>query len=499
MERNFILNTKCSILFLFITIKLAGQNYFATNLEYGNFNIGYDIIKTIDLGRPTLNGTSTEVGRAMTLNVWYPAKASKKLQKMVFKDYITPEGIKNLENEKKYLLDRVAELSGDTVNFFLAANDILNSETKVEFKAPIVEGKLFMIFFPDLPYGQSIMCEYLASHGYLVVSPTIQGSFNKAIEYNVRGIETGVDDLEFSLAFVRSNYKVQQSFAVMGLGFNASITLAHFMRNTDIACYISLEGGITTKFENNLIEKSPYFDIKLCNRPMLIINAPHPDVDTKLTLKYKYAKKVYQHFFHSSEFYFLNYGIWEKQITNIFPKANKGKTWVSFESACLTTKYFLDLNLQGLKENSKHFVTSSSDLYEMKIIEACELPLEDAKIFDLIEKKGMNYLIPYLEEKMLCDPKYISFNTYFQIGNKLMEMNKYSELLAWGHMFNQSFQASAIPHILLGKSYLAQENKNISKEHFKLALSLLENDDELNSNEKIYYYEHLLSLLEKTD
>lgn len=496
MERNLKLNSKCSILFLCFTLKLVGQNYFATNLNYGNYNIGYDIINTIDLSRHSLNKADEKLGRSMTINIWYPSKKNPKPM-MPYKDYIYAAGKNNIDQKKKYLIERIGELSGDTLKFIHQADVILNSITKAQFRAPIIDDTHFVIVFPDLPYAQSIMCEYLASHGFVVVSPVIKGTFQDNMEYNIRGIETGVKDLEFCMAYIRSNYKVYSNYAVMGLGFNASVALALYMRNTDIACYISLEGGITTKFENDLIEHSPYFDIEKCNRPMLIINAPHPDVDTKVTLKYKYANKIYQHFFQSSEFYFLNYGVWEQHIGNIFPNANKGHTLQSFEEACRSVKIFMDIHLKHQLDELNYFKGVKNDLFELNIVEACAIPLSSSDIFDLIQRLGMNEVIGEYDGRRTCDAQPFSYATFYKTSQLLLDAGKNNDLLDWCGLYNMAFLKSSMPNYFFGRAYQNINNRDKAKEYYHLAISYLDTDVELSQNEINYFKTKINQLLDE--
>ena len=222
---------------------------------------------------------------------------------------------------------------------------------------------------------------------------------------------------------------------------------------------------------------------------MLIIHAPHPDVKPELTYKYKYAEKVYQSYPQSSEFYFLNYGIWERSLKNILPKANKGNTWSSFEYAAQSVRLYLDWKLKtDEKSKSKLFKNDwPADLVQTSIRPAVSLPPGLNELTTIWQNHGIDSLRTIYQSRKEFDDQPFDFSTFFQLSQQLVSQGKYQDLLAWASLFADTYPQAAVPHSLQGRAHLELNNKADAKWNYEKALSLLDNDPELNDGEKKFY------------
>ena len=363
----------CMIAIFFFNDAIA-QDLFAAGPAHGKYTVGFKTIDVIDHNRSDIDSPQTTAGRKMTIHIWYPAKKTKGYP-ISYKNYVellSEKKKRTFDDTRKSFFRSVMELSGDTALFSSVYTRLIGSKTSAFLNAAVDDGEFPLVIYPDNPYAQSILCEYLASAGYIVASPVLQGTYSHQMEYNVRGIETAVTDIQFTLGYIRTHYKVQRDFCVMGTGFNATLALSTQMRNRDVKAIVSLEGGITTGFEKSLIELVPYFSIEKCDAPMLIIHAPHPDVHPELTHRYKYSERVYQCYAESSEFYFLNYGVWEKRIPGIFSRANRGNTWDSFCYAAKSINHYLNWKLKGQNQAGEYLLNNTwpKDLVLTSIVAA---------------------------------------------------------------------------------------------------------------------------------
>lgn len=363
-----------------MVLNLNAQDVFQSDLVYGKYPVGFKAVQTIDYTRASLlSGPKQAAGRVMQLYIWYPAEKANTSQ-VLYRDYLSYR-FGQTQATRAGFFQSVAELGGDSTLFQAVFPKMAQSKTKAYREAKIASGQFPLIIFPDQVHLQNILCEYLASWGFIVVSPVIQGPFAEPMQYDPAGVETGVDDLQFALGYLRKNFPVQRHFAAMGLGFNATLALAFQMRNPDVKALVSLEGGITTPFEEALIQRSPYYSVERCNAAMLVIHAPHPDVKPELVNKYKYAERIFQHYPQSSEFYFLNFGIWEHHLKNILPKANRGNTWQSFTHAAQSIQWFLHWKLkQDEKAKMAIFTaTEAQDIVSTSLKAAADLPTTETQ------------------------------------------------------------------------------------------------------------------------
>ncbi|MBC7827356.1 MAG: hypothetical protein H7122_06400 [Chitinophagaceae bacterium] len=492
---------RCLLLILFASHAFTNgiaQDLFDTGLKPGRYGVGFRIVKTEDYSRPDFTSTHSYKpdgvprGRKMTMHIWYPSVIVADKKAMRYGEYIgllLATEKRDPRNVRSTFFRSVAELSGDTSLFSPVYPLLIKTETKAYMNAAIAPGQFPLIIYPDNVHVQSLMCEYLASKGYIVISPVIGGTYSHSMEYSPQGIETGVADMQFALGYIRSHYKVKQNFSVMGIGFNATLSLAMQMRNHDAKAMVSLEGGITTGFEEGLIQRTPYFDLQRCNGSILIIHSPHPDVKPEITYKYKYAEKIYQHYPQSSEFYFLNYGIWERRLNNIFPKANKGNTWKSFAYAAESVAHYMNWKLNN-DSSSKEILLDDNwppEFVKTSFKKENELPPTREELSKLFLSVGMRGLERMYEERKKSDPQPFTFNSFYQIGQELIQQAAYRDLLTWAKLYADSYPNSALPFSMDGRAQLELKNKIEARKSYEKALSLLPSDLELTEGEKSYF------------
>ncbi|HOY17228.1 MAG TPA: hypothetical protein PLC89_08045 [Haliscomenobacter sp.] len=480
-----IFKTILSLLLIgvFTTTSVA-QDLLSSNLTYGKYQVGFKAVQTLDHTRPSLTSQSS-AGRAMQLYIWYPAEKVS-TQPMRYKDYL----VHRFGNaSRSTFFTNISELGADTTLFTPVFPTLINSTTRAYHAAPLAKGVFPLIIYPDQIHLQNVLCEYLASQGFIVASPVIKGTFSEPMQYNPAGIETGVADLQFALGHLRNNYAVKRDFAVMGIGFNATLALALQMRNPDAKALVSLEGGITTGFEEGLIQRSPYYDLERCNASMLVIHAPHPDVKPEIVDKYKYAERIFQHYPQSAEFYFLNFGIWERSLNNILPKANRGNTWQSFEYAAESIQHYLKWKLDQDATAKVALLDESwpNDIVETSIKTAAALPPSNETLLELLKTTGFEALVSLYVERKKNDPQPFSFGSFYQIAQQLIGQSAYAQLLDWSKFYAEAYSNSAIPYTLQGRANLELGNKTEARALYEKALALLENDADLNAGEKSFF------------
>ena len=213
---------KLFIFCLFSTIQLAAQSdhpQWPTFLQQGDYSIGFQVINTFDsarlyqpekdfFGNPIQANFPTY--RPIQLSVWYPARAKQEMGKMPFQEYVF-EAFNNLA-----LADLTAQKKEAAIEQYqrfvpfetpAALTTFLNQTTAVIRNALPQNGDFpILINVEQYPFFHTLMAEYLASHGYVVVmlpvvgtSPAYSGSFyNRPIDLEVmlRDTEWGIHQLQ---------------------------------------------------------------------------------------------------------------------------------------------------------------------------------------------------------------------------------------------------------------------------------------------------------------
>jgi hypothetical protein len=331
-------------------------------LDRGRYGVGFRELLVRDRSRPALpaapGATSTGApGRQMQVMLWYPT-AGTSGTRLRFADYVYTLqhelDFSPLEDTRRAAaIDKFVELpaalGGDTIALRAAMPRLLAFPVTARRRAEPASGHFPLVLFPEwrAPASNSVLAEYLASHGYVVASTTLKGTFDADPEISTRGLETQAADLRFVIAAVDTIRTIDaRRLAAIGVGIAASGALALQMRTPAVAALVSLEGGITTEGEIGLVGRSPYFDVASVRSPILAITAPHPSVDPARLDLYRYATRHLVHFPRMGEFWFLNYGMLERYVPRIIGTP-PGDTEAGFEWGARYVRRFLDAYLRG--------------------------------------------------------------------------------------------------------------------------------------------------------
>jgi len=361
---------------------------------YGAYAVGFKSVFTYDLARTSvpevafsgaIKPLAQDKGRQIQLSVWYPAKAGAASRKaLVYEDYV---GLLAQEVEfsaldaarkkaaQQLCLEHFQMLGADSSLTLTRLETLFKLSAMARRDAPFAEGQFPLLLFPGTPATQSVMAEFLASHGYIVAVLPFKGTYSSAMEISAQGMETAVDDLQFATQLVHEQFPTDhKNVAVMGLGFNATPCVAYQNRHPGIKAMVSLEGGILSDFEHQMLLKSPFFDPAKITVPLLAIYAPHPSIAPAVIDDFKYCPRRFLFFPGMTEFYFLNFGMFEFLIPGIIGKA-PGDVKTGFEWASRYCLQFLNATLKN-QESGKAFLKNplSANGVPDRLIESDEKP-----------------------------------------------------------------------------------------------------------------------------
>lgn len=483
--------------FLLVLMGICGpviaQEYFQTALQQGSYTVGFKSATYYDLGRPAIAEQSiNKNGRAVSLDIWYPATIKNGARPMTFSEYINPFSVMInpapvTEKTKKESLRLanffLSQIGGDSVLFKQHLPDLLRTPVHAYLNAPFKPGAYPVLIYPESAYLSNILCEYLASHGYIVICVSRYGTLSAEFEWqNVRGIEGLVLDCQFTLAEVKKEFRLNDPpIALMGVGMNASAGLAWMMRNPTIDALVSLEGGILTGYEYMLIQKSPFFDVTRASKPMLVFYSPHEAVNPLLIDNYKYADRHMMFMPAMKEFYYLNYGVWESTIKNILGPA-PGDTRKGFETVAQYTLQFLNWQLKGSEDGKaylaktpqQHNVPASMAEYSLK--HAALIPPSQIELEQILSKDGFSALKEEVKKYLQNDKQAFTYEVFFSLGQQLLTSKKYEHGVQWASLFQESYPAATAAYTIAGRCNLELGNKEAALKMYTQALQLLEGD-----------------------
>ena len=487
------------------------------DLVLGDHAVGYKTIFAYDQTRSGVpysdwdgnltNNHKPELGRQFQMNVWYPAEPGSG-ERINYAHYVYLRGRQTNFGEseeqkasaKETFIEQTEGLGNVTVGVLKSNKEdftsehldqLLELEVYGKLNATPVEGKFPVVIYPNggSPAFQSITCEYLASHGYVVVAFTPKGRFSSGMEVSTIGLEVAVDDFEFVLGKVSEEPNVDMDkVSILANAISSSVGAAAISRNDKLKALISLEGGLPSSFEQGLLNESVFYLPENITTPILIIYSSHPSIDPEYTFQLKYADKYYAQFARMSEFVMLNYGMFDAFVPNILGE-HKGNTQKGFEEAHQLVLRFLDQKVKGENEElfSASFLNAQTEIDSTFVLEGIPAPPNIAVLKDSFMKEGFDEIESiYTELKENGNPQPYSLSFYKDYRSWLawQKDEDYSYRQRLYELGYDSYPESArINYYLAYYSMRVGQNEKAIK-HYNNALSLVANDPDLSASER---------------
>ncbi|MBB3224112.1 poly(ethylene terephthalate) hydrolase family protein [Pseudoduganella umbonata] len=229
---------------------------FAFPLQPGPHAVGLQVKQQYDRSRVyktrvslvTGKPASGERARPMQMLVWYPAARGGK--PVTFRDYYATGA-----TEADLTLDAAevgritdAQLAEQISGWPAGAEAVARPMWAVR-DAPAKPGKFpVVIYAPSFSAGaaeNADLCEYLASHGYIVLASVSQGAHQRSMTLDVEGVETQAADIAWliSQAGTMANADTDR-LAVAGFSWGGLANVVAAARDDRIKALVSLDGSV---------------------------------------------------------------------------------------------------------------------------------------------------------------------------------------------------------------------------------------------------------------
>ncbi|MFC1724451.1 tetratricopeptide repeat protein [candidate division KSB1 bacterium] len=271
----------CSLL---ISNNVSGQEFnFSGNLKKGTYNVGLRIVEQVDNSRAFYQNDRNKNdkfsgNRNIRIYVWYPAEKSPDNRNMFFEEYV-----KLMMIDYSLITDEKGKLDMEKVkalNLFRGVNEdnhttILRSETSSVRNAEPAANKFPLIVFGqglyyESPVSHFIICEYLASHGYVVATCPLYGTDSRFVNYDVRGIHTQIRDMEFVISYCMSlPYVEDKTLGVMGFDLGAQSGLLLAMKNENVDVLVTIDGGMMIATPADALRQSSHYNVDNMRVPLM--------------------------------------------------------------------------------------------------------------------------------------------------------------------------------------------------------------------------------------
>jgi len=263
------------LLLIHISYLTNAQTFWSdANLNYGKYQVGFNNYTKNDDTRTysrIYDWDNVIHSRPMSISIWYPTNEAGKGKRMKVEDYMV---ILKQEEEWESMPNK------RILSWFYSDSEHnrnrMTLETKAWFKAPVMKVKFPVVIYAPSYQASStenfVLCEFLASHGYVVISSPSRGTENRFLSGGTtKDIETQARDIEFligeasSVPFVDIN-----KLAVAGFSFGGISNVLAQMKNEKVKAIVCLDGSV--KYQLGKLLASPFADLSKVDVPFIFMS-----------------------------------------------------------------------------------------------------------------------------------------------------------------------------------------------------------------------------------
>lgn len=367
------------ILILFQAYLITAQTSLKEiDLEKGKYNVGFRHYTISDSTRTysrIYDYTKTKIARPISVSMWYPSGQNVEgLEPLQVVDYFE---ILKKEEEWEHLPNE------QLLNWFYYSNTPenqkhLEEKTTAYAKAEFGKGKFPLILYTPSYQASSIenfaLCEYLASHGFVVMSGPSRGTDTRWFSSNnAKEMETQARDVEFLMKEAGKFPIVDHDkMAVMGFSFGGLSNIIVQNRNDNVKAIVSLDG--TERYQYGLLNQSPFFDapkidvpyIHMAQKDIPEIVLKEDKIDAELNSRFQLydsiskSKSYRLKFHHLTHSHFSTLGV---LFAHRDPRQDKSDPEImeSYKWVAVYALHFLEATLNQNKKASDFMENGPSD------------------------------------------------------------------------------------------------------------------------------------------
>ncbi len=461
-------------------------------LDAGPYAVGFETIEEYDYSRTSRpkndyfgNPIPGERARPIQICIWYPAEVTDDAISMVYGEYVFPNPVDvdffpfvtTLQQRELQVLGIV--LGGDRG----AVLDVMNIEMAAVRDAAHAEGN-----FPLIVYGSQIttgycdnllMCEYLASHGFVVAATHSVGTAGMNPGETQIDLETLARDREFAVARVRElDYVDSGRLGLLGAGIGGLVSEVIQMRNFDVDAVASLSGWEVASDHVEFARVCPFVNVERMNVPSMYLHSGVEGMcDLSLVDSWKYTERDYVSVAGLAPNAFDCYAAVQSTTT--------GGTGAATEDYCNCCKYVYNFFNARLNKNetSLAFVRSSLPGTTVTNKPGQEQPPTQDQFFDIIRARGAIEAVAIYDRFQKADPGciVIAEAALNMTGYQLLGAGRGEEAVAIFRMNAETYPNSANVWDSYADGCLGVNDQAKAIECYQKVLEVLPNDTQINA------------------
>jgi dienelactone hydrolase len=475
----------------------AGKSNFTFGVTFGPHLVGFRVVHQYDYSRVykpafDLEGKPVTGERARPIQtlIWYPAQPDKSAQPMLYGRYV--ELLATEENFNDDSEQRAAAAA-------LKAALVLEVKYEVERVQPThafwepkpASGKFPVVIyapsFSSNAFENSDLCEYLASHGYVVVASPDMGPRSRPMTGDIVGIQTQVADIEFLIGYLRNIPQADTSqIAVAGFSWGGISNVFAAVQDDRITALVCLDGSI--RYGNEFLKEAKYVAPSRLTVPLLFLAQRSPSLEELVQDKFDVSVSFLNDIKYS-DFHFVSFqGMQHQDFSSEFIRFRPDAQFTAYttsevsESHSWMARYVLNFLNAYLKNDgtAREFLKNSPEkngAARHQLTAQFRPALHPAPVVadfarELV-KQGYDKAIPFWHEVQKTDPSFIlpekEINAF---GYLLMSSGKLNEAIAIFKLNVAMYPEGSNTYDSLAEAQAAAGDKQSAIANYKKSLEL---------------------------
>jgi len=385
-------------------------------LEEDKYNVGFRYYKEYDTTRLYIYNQDT-IFRPMLINFWYPSKEESEKDKMNYKQYIDLISIREdfsktkdiIDSDSYNFLNAYAEYAKKTYKIGLNINtqQILESPVKASLNLPIEKGEFPLIIYAPSnsksPLQNHIICEYLASHGFYVISVSSAGSNSIERKDLEKSILAQVEDMEFILDYLENSIKINYSnVGLLGFSTGGLATSIFQMKHNNTKAIFSMDGSHEYSLYLSLSKLKDY-NIDKTEIPYFLVGNHNSQSIYPYFNSIKSKNKFFFRMEYITHFGFVSFWTY---FDNCNPDIIEHNYSISYQFICESALTFFDATLNQNKKSNNDLLNLSSQKNNYAVHERLDYS-QATKLLNIFLQENIDSAI-----SMYKNNKAINFNKY---------------------------------------------------------------------------------------
>jgi len=426
------------------------------NLLPGPFAVGFGTVEKYDYSRTFRpekdyfgNRLEGEKARPIQLCYWYPAQTDDSRTRMLYGEYAFP-----YPNDASFfnLLSNLQNRELGVLFPFMGNNQALvQNSMDIELygmrDAAPVEGSFPLVLYHGGrrgSYSQNVvMCEYLASHGFIVATTHTIGQANPNVGESGEDFQTVVRDKELALAMARDLPGVNaEKLGLLGFGYGGSTALIHQMRNSGVDAVVTLQADFLAADAFERLTSQTFYDPLSMQAPwfQLFTENPEMPVDLSLLDSLRFAERYDCRFTGLSAQDLTTYRLLAASLTpdstTTFTATSRG-----YNTTCDHVLNFLKAYLYddpaGWAWLESLLEDPDPDFFTCTMIQAEEVPPTQLQFINIIREYGIERAKEVCEKYDLTNPEnpIMPTGNFTQLGYQFLQRGNLDAALVmfqWG-------------------------------------------------------------------